>query len=188
MCKVQSKTFGAPTVSGNIKPPLFLQKKNIVQNEIVGAGAASGLAIGTSADSATGVAGGGVLSGLGADIGKNVSSDFAKSVTEDTNTSPDRIKYFGDPTPMFDLNSSTVMPSFGCRFNNCAHSYKGLFIKDAVPLHDVQHNPLTPSPEHSKAEVITEQLDQNKIIIYSSLVIYKTTNYLCGYESIKTQT
>ena len=28
------------------------------------------------------------------------------------------------------------MPSFGFRFNNSAHSYKGLFIKDAVPLRD----------------------------------------------------
>ena len=47
------------------------------------------------------------------------------------------------------------MPSFGFRFNNSAHSYKVLFIKDAVPLHDVERNPLTPSPEDSKAEVIT---------------------------------
>ena len=48
------------------------------------------------------------------------------------------------------------MPSFKQRFNNSAHSYKGLFIKDAVPLHDVEKNPLTISPDDSKAEVITE--------------------------------
>ena len=47
------------------------------------------------------------------------------------------------------------MPSFKQRFNNSAHSYKGLFIKDAVPLHDVEKNPLTISPDGSKAEVIT---------------------------------
>ena len=64
---VQSKTFGSPTVSGNISNPLL---KNIVKDEIVGAGVASGLAIGASADPATGFSDGGLLSGLGADIGK----------------------------------------------------------------------------------------------------------------------
>ena len=93
---------------------------------------------------------------LGADIGKKVSSDFANRITSDTNTSPDRIRYFGDPVSMFDFNSKTVMPSFGFRFNNSAHSYKGLFIKDAVPLHDTMKNPLSISPEDSKAEVVTE--------------------------------
>ena len=73
-----------------------------------------------------------------------------------TNTSPDRIRYFGDPISAFDFNATAVMPSFGFRFNNSAHSYKGLFTKDAVPLHDVERNPLTPSPEDSKAEVKTE--------------------------------
>ena len=48
------------------------------------------------------------------------------------------------------------MPSIGSRWKNSAHSYKGLLIKDAVPIHDVEHNTLTPSPEDSKAEVITE--------------------------------
>ena len=63
---VQSKTFGAPTVSGNIKSPLL---KNIVKNEIVSAGVAGGLTIGTFADSAIGFSDGGLLTGLGADIG-----------------------------------------------------------------------------------------------------------------------
>ena len=70
---VQSKTFGAPTVSGNIKSPLL---KNIVKDEIVGAGVAGGLAIGTSADAAIGFSDGGLLIGLGAGIGKKVPSDF----------------------------------------------------------------------------------------------------------------
>ena len=96
------------------------------------------------------------MSGLGADIGKQVSSDFANRITEDTNTSPDIIRYFGDPVSMFDFNSTTVMPSMGFRWENSAHSYKGLFIKGAVPFHDVERNPLTPSPEDSKAEAITE--------------------------------
>ena len=57
---------------------------------------------------------------------------------------------------MFDFQAKNVMPSFGCRFNNSAHSYKGLFIKDAVPLHDVGRNPSSISPGDSKAEVIAE--------------------------------
>ena len=48
------------------------------------------------------------------------------------------------------------MPSFKQRWQNSAHSYKGLFIKDAGPLHDVERNMLEPSPDDSKAEVITE--------------------------------
>ena len=93
---------------------------------------------------------------MGADISKKVSRDFVNRVTEDTNTSPDRIRYFGDPVSMFDFNSTTVMPSMGFRWKNSAHSYKGLQIADKVPLHDTMTNPLTPSPGDSKAEVITE--------------------------------
>ena len=48
------------------------------------------------------------------------------------------------------------MPSRGFRWKKSAHPYKGLFIKDAVPTHDVERNPLTPSPEDGKAEVTTE--------------------------------
>ena len=70
-------------------------------------------------------------------------------------TNPNRIKYFGDPISALDLNATTVMPSIGFRFNNSAHSYKGLFINDAVPLHEVEKNPLTISPDDSKSEVIT---------------------------------
>ena len=68
----QSKTLGAPTVSGNIKSPL-LKKKNIIKNKIVGAGAAGMGYIGASADSAIGFSDGGLLTCLGADIGcKNI--------------------------------------------------------------------------------------------------------------------
>ena len=110
--------------------------KNIVKDEIVGAGVAGGLAIGTTVDSATGFSDGGLLSGLGADIGKKVSSDFANRITSDTNTSPDRIRYFGDPVSMFDFNATTIMPSFKQRWRNSAHSYSGLEIAGEVPLHD----------------------------------------------------
>ena len=150
---VQSKKFGSPTVSGNISNPLL---KNIAKDEIVAGGVAGGWSVGASADSAAGFSGGGLLTGLGADICKKVSTDFANRITSDTNTSPDRIRYFGDPVSMFDFNSTPVFPSFKQRWRNSAHSYSGLFIKDAVPLHDVERNPLTPSPDDSKAEVITE--------------------------------
>ena len=149
---VQSKTSGAPVVSGNIKSPSL---NNLINNEIVGAGAAGGVAIGISADSAFGFADGGLLSGLGADIGKKVSSDFANRVTEDNNTSPNRIIYFGDPLSAFDFQATTVMPSFKQRLNNSAHSYYGLLIKDAVPLHDTMKNPWTRSSNGEDAEVIT---------------------------------
>ena len=111
---------------------------------------------GVSADSATGWSDGGLLTGMGVDIGKKVSTDFANGITSDTNTSPDRIRYFGDPISAFDFNATTIMPPFGFRFNNSTHSYKGPFIKDAIPLHDAMRNPLSISSEDSKAEVITE--------------------------------
>ena len=90
---------------------------------------------------------------MGADIGKTNSTDMANRLTEDNNTSPDRIRYSGDPTSAMDFNAKAVMPSFKQRFNNSAHSYSGLFIKDAVPIHDVEKNPLQLSPDDKDAEV-----------------------------------
>ena len=48
------------------------------------------------------------------------------------------------------------MPSCTQRLNNSAHRYSGLFIKDAIPIHDTPENPLTPSGNDEDAEVITE--------------------------------
>ena len=150
---LQSKTFGAPTVSGNISNPLL---KNINKDGMVGAGVAGIGFIGASADSATGFSDGGLLTGLGAEVGKNILSDLSNRITSDTNTSPDGIRYFGDPISVFDFQATTIMPSFKQRWGNSAHAYSGLFIKDVVPLHDTIHNPLTPSPDDSEAAVITE--------------------------------
>ena len=91
-------------------------------------GVAGGLSIGASADSAIGFADGGLLTGMGADIGK-ISTDMANRLTEDNNTSPDRILYFGDPISAMGLNVEAVMPSFKQRFNDSAHSYSGLQIR-----------------------------------------------------------
>ena len=72
---IQSKTFGSPAVSGNISNPLF---KNIVEDGIVGAGVAGMVYIGASADSAIGFSDGGLLTGMGADIGKKCHLIFFK--------------------------------------------------------------------------------------------------------------
>lgn len=150
---IQSKTFGAPVVSGNISNPVL---KNVVKDGIEQAGIIGGLAVGGALDSAIGFSDRGLLTALGADIGKKVSTDFANRITSDTNSSPDRIRYFGDPVSMFDFQAKTVMPSFGFRWRNSAHSYSGLEIADKVPLHDTMKNPLKPSPNDEQAEVVTE--------------------------------
>ena len=151
---VQSKTFGAPTASGNLGNRFGKICKSISKNEIIAAGTAGGIATGGSADSAIGFSDGGLLTGLSADIGKKVSTDMANRLTSDNNTSPDRMRYFGGPTSFMDMNATTVMPSFKQRFNNSAHSYSGLFIKDAVPVHDVEKNTLQYSPDDKDAEAI----------------------------------
>ena len=110
--------------------------KSIVKDEIVAGGVAGMGYIGASTDSAIGFSDGWLLTGLGADIGKKVSTDFSNIITSDTNTSPDRIRYFGDPVSMFDFNATTIMPSFEQRWRNSAHSYSGLEIADQIPLHD----------------------------------------------------
>ena len=108
---VQSKTFGAPVVNGNLGSSFGKLGKTIVKDCILDLGVAGGLAIGSSADSAIGFSDGGSLTGLGADISKKISTDIANRLTEDNNTSPDRIRYFGDPISAMDFNAKTVMPS-----------------------------------------------------------------------------
>ena len=112
-------------MSGNVGSRFGKLCKTIIKDEFIGAGVASGLAIGTPADSAIGFADGGLLIALGADIGKKVSTDMANRLTEDNNTSPDRIRYFGDLIGAMDCNAKTVMPPFKHRWNNSAHSYSG---------------------------------------------------------------
>ena len=50
---IQSKTFGAPVVSGNIGSSFGKLGKTIVKDGILDLGVAGGVAIGASADSAT---------------------------------------------------------------------------------------------------------------------------------------
>ena len=51
------------------------------------------------------------------------------------------------------------MPSFKQRLKNSAHSYSGLGIADKVPLHDVEKNYISQSPDDSEATIITEQVE-----------------------------
>ena len=103
--------------------------KTIIKDEIIEAGVAGGLAIGTSADSAIGFTDGVLLTGSSADIDKKVSTDMAKRLTEDNNKSPDRKRYSGDPISAMDFNAKTVMPSFKHRWNNSASSYSGYLLR-----------------------------------------------------------
>ena len=80
---------------------------------------------------------------------------MANRLTPDNNTSPDRIRYFGDPISFMNFNATTVMQSFKQRFNNSAHPYSGLQIADKVHVHDTMRNNLTPTPGDKDAEVIT---------------------------------
>ena len=152
---VQSKTLGSPTASCNLGSSLGDFCKSIVKDSILDLGVAGGVNIGASADSATGFADGGLLTGMGADIGNKVATDMGNRLTSDTNTVLDRIRYFGDPIGAFDFNVEAVMPSFKQRFNDSAHSYSGFQVADKVPIHDTIHNPLEPSPDDSQAKVIT---------------------------------
>ena len=67
------------------------------KDEIIGAGVAGGVAAGGAIDSAIGFADGGLLTAMGADIGKTLATAMGTLLTEDNNTSPDRIRHFGDP-------------------------------------------------------------------------------------------
>ena len=129
--------------------------KPIVKNSILDLGVAGGLAIGASADSAIGFADGGLLAGMGADIGEKISTDMANGLAEDDNTSPDRIRYFGGPSSAMDSNAEAVMPSFKQGFDNSAHSYSGLQVADKVPVRGAMRHNLNPSPDDREAEVIT---------------------------------
>ena len=152
---VHSKTFGAPVVSGNIGSSFGKLGKTIVKDGILELGVAGGVAIGAPADYAIGFSDGGLLTGSGADIGKKISTDMANRLTKDNNTSPDRIRYFGDPISAMEFNAKTAMPSFKQRFNNSAHSYSGLQTAGKVQIHDTLKNPLTPPPDDNKAKIVT---------------------------------
>ena len=69
---IQSKTFGAPVVSGNLGSSFGKLGKTIVKDCIFDLSVAGGVAIGASADSAIGFSYGGLLIGLGADVGKKL--------------------------------------------------------------------------------------------------------------------
>ena len=99
-------------VSGNIGSSLGKVGKSIVKNSILDLGVAGGVATGASADYAIGFSDGGVLIGVGADIGKKVATDMGNILTSDNNTSPDRIRYVGGPISAMGVSAKAVIPSF----------------------------------------------------------------------------
>ena len=135
-------------MSGNLGSSLRKVGKPIIKNSILYLGVAGGL----YADSAIGFADGGLITKLRADI----ANDMGTRLTSDNNTSPNRIRYFGDPSSVLDMTATTVMPSVKQRFINSAHSYSGLQIADKVETHDTPKHPLTQSPGDSKEETVIE--------------------------------
>ena len=93
---------------------------------------------------------------MGADLGNELATDLGNRLTEDTNTQPDRIRYFGDPISVLDFNATPVFPSFKHRWKNSAHSYVGLEIADKTQIHDTQKNALNPSGSDVDSMVIAE--------------------------------
>ena len=79
---------------------------------------------------------------------------------------PSRIRWAGDPISALDINRTTVMPSFKQRYNNSAHSCSGLCIKDTAPVHGTMRNNLSPSPDDSKAEVITYLVHHKYVVLH----------------------
>ena len=70
-------------------------------------------------------------------------------------TTSNRVGWDGDPTSALYFSSATLIPSFKQRWNNSAHLYSAFFVKDAAPVHDAEHNTLTPSPNEIDAQAIT---------------------------------
>ena len=85
-------------MSGSFGSSLGKVGKSIVKNSILGLGVAGGV----YADSATGFVDGGLITKLSADI----ANDMGTRLTSDNNASPDRIRYFADPTRISDLNAT----------------------------------------------------------------------------------
>ena len=107
-----SKAYGAPpVVSGNLGSALGKVGKSIINNYILYFCVAGGAIAGGAIDSAIGFSDGGILTGMGADIGKKISTDMANILTEDNDTSPDRIRYVGDPIRAMGFIAKAVFPS-----------------------------------------------------------------------------
>ena len=127
--------------------------KGITQQLIKDAGIAGGSSIGAAIDSVTGFADEGIATAIGAKKGGDIATDFATRITEDTNTSPDRIRRFGDPVSMFDRNAQTVYTGVSLNpFKN--HSYRGLEIADKVKSWEVEKQQQEPQSEDTQAQVI----------------------------------
>ena len=52
---------------------------------------------------------------------------MASRLTEDNNTTSDRIQYFGDPIGAMGFSARAVFPSFKQRWGNSAHNYSIIY-------------------------------------------------------------
>ena len=111
--------------------------------------------IGASADAAIGFSDGGLLARMTADIGKRLVQILVIGLQKILIHHLTELNIL-DPISMLDFNAKAVFPSMGFKWKNSALSYKGLQIADKAPVHDVERNPLTPSPDDSEATAITE--------------------------------
>ena len=148
----QSKTFGAPTVSGNIENKVL---KGFTQQLISDGGTAAGTSLGASISTSLGGEDAGLATVYGAKKGGEIASDFSNRITNDTNINPDRVRRFGDPVSIFDRNAKTVYTGTG--FNPLKnHSYRGLSIDDKVLEHETERNPLSIQDDDKNAVQITQ--------------------------------
>lgn len=159
----QVKTFGAPVVAGNIGGNnQFIKNKVVEGTEKLGSkvGSEIGGMIGSSIDSLTGFEDLGFFTEeftrAGTKIGTKVGNTVGTRLTTRPENNPDRIRYFGDPISALDFNAKTVMPSLKFRWENSAHTYKGLSIPDKVEEHDVIDTPLSIQPSDDQAQIINK--------------------------------
>ena len=94
------------------------------------------------------------FSEYGGKVGTKVGNKVGTMLTTRPEHNPDRIRYFGDPFSALDFNSKTVMPSLKFRWENSAHTCKGLGIPDKVEEHDTICTPLSIQPSDNQAQMI----------------------------------
>ena len=159
----QVKTFSAPVVAGNIGGNnQFIKNKVVEGTENLGSkvGNEIGGAIGYGIDALTGFEDLGMFTAgftrAGTKVGTKVGNTVGTRLTTRPENNPDRIRYFGDPISALDFNAKTVMPSLKFRWENSAHTYKGLSIPDKVEEPDTISTPVSIQPSDDQAQIINK--------------------------------
>ena len=87
-------------------------------------GAEIGGAICVGLDGLNGLAGEGLCTARSSKTGGELGKNVAGRLTTRPDNNPGRIRYYGDPLPVFGFNATTVMPSLGFRMTHPTHTYK----------------------------------------------------------------